>query len=177
MYLDLFPSIVREWEEFQSIGKVADIENLELSRSIVQLENDQFIHSLTPIGASRHEKMLGIESIDTDTIEERRFRIFAEVNKTIPYTKRTLDKLLMGLCGKGNYIVQLDPFKKNIQVKINLVAKSMFEKVCEVLEDIVPLNMTLSVLILYNNHETLGQFTHEQLEKYTHLDVREEVIK
>lgn len=41
----------------------------------------------------------------------------------------------------------------------------------------VPQNMVVTLLQLYNTHGELGRFTHAQLAAYTHDQLRNEVLK
>ena len=62
-------------------------------------------------------------------------------------------------------------------VKIGLAAKNNFNDVESLLNRVVPQNMVVTLLQLYNTHAELGRFTHAQLAAYTHNQLRNEVLK
>ena len=64
----------------------------------------------------------------------------------------------------------------DIQIKLALTSKKMISDVTELLEEILPLNMTYNVQVMWNQHITLKSFTHKELSKYTHKQIREEVL-
>ena len=61
-------------------------------------------------------------------------------------------------------------------VKIGLAAKNNFSDVEALLDRVVPQNMVVTLLQLYNTHAELGRFTHAQLAAYTHNQLRNEVL-
>ena len=61
-------------------------------------------------------------------------------------------------------------------VKIGLAAKNNFSDVESLLDRVVPQNMVVNLLQLYNTHAGLGRFTHAQLAAYTHDRLRNEVM-
>lgn len=62
-------------------------------------------------------------------------------------------------------------------VKIGLAAKNNFNDVEALLNRVVPQNMVVSLLQLYNTHADLGRYTHAQLAAYNHDQLRNEVLK
>lgn len=153
-----------------------DIENKELSESISNLENDQYFLDATEKGVLRTEKMLTISYKATETLEERKFRIFSRYNQQLPYTKTVLEKQLHKLCGDGGYFLNMNYDNLVLTVKINLTAKAMFDEVKKYLENVVPLNIIIDLIIMYNQYYVLAKFTHEQLATYTHEQLRNEVF-
>ena len=71
----------------------------------------------------------------------------------------------------------MKPFAVPVIVKIGLEAKNNFSDVESLLDRVVPQNMVVKLLQLYNTHAELGQFTHTQLAIYTHNQLRSEVMK
>ena len=65
---------------------------------------------------------------------------------------------------------------EKIQIKLALTSKKMISDVTELLEEILPLNMTYNVQVMWNQHITLKTFTHKELSKHTHKQIREEVL-
>ncbi|ABX43306.1 YmfQ family protein [Lachnoclostridium phytofermentans] len=168
------PGVLQEVREFKAITTVENPEIDNLSVSLGLALNNQFIGYLDNYGCSRWETMLAIKPLDTDTLQERNFRILARVNEQLPYTYRSLEERLADLCGKDGYSIVMDKAKYILNVRIAQSAKKNFSAVAELLDRITPCNLILSISLLYNTHNMVGGFTHNQLSAYTYGQIREE---
>lgn len=179
--LEYLPDFVQEIKEMKVIMSVEDNfltgfdDNLNLS--VKNVFKDQFINTATEYGIKRYEDMLKIVSRESEGLDVRRFRLFVRFNEKLPYTVPKLKEQLAALCGEDGYSVTLDVVNFNLVVKIALKSKGMFDEVGAMLERMVPLNMRLDLDLMYNQHLTVGKFTHKFLTKYTHKGVRDEVLK
>ena len=122
----------------------------------------------------RYENIIGIKALDTETLEERRFRVKIANNEQLPYSFRIFVKKLNSICGENGYVMEVTSNKVTIKVKLN--QKSMFKSVQEFAEAVIPLNMILDVDYLYNKYEVLNKFTYEHLKNYTYEQLRNEVL-
>ena len=165
------PNIIRDYSEFKEI---AERENEELtgcwstSNSVFL---DQFIETLTENGCRRWEKILGIQTKDTDTLQVRRFRIKSRINEDLPYTWNVLQNVLDSLCGKGQYEMTLFNDEYRLRILLELTVKKMFDEVENTVKRMLPANLILEVELRYNQHITVGKYTHGQLSIYTHKDI------
>ena len=141
-----------------------------------ELLHNQFISTAGGLGLSRWEKLLGIIPKGTETLEERRFKILSRLNERLPYTLPQLKNILETLCSAGNYSAEVMEGTYQLVVKIGLAAKSSFSDVEALLERVVPRNMIVNLLQLYNTYAEIGRFTHGQLAAYTHNQLRNEVM-
>lgn len=171
-----------EFEIPDAISQIKDImaiynmnDKLSLIPDAESLEKDLFTGTATRQGIIRREKLYGITPLDTDTLEDRRFRVLVKENDKIPYTHRTLEKKLAILCGEDGY--RLSITEGHVEIRVALTKKNMLHDVIGLAEKMVPLNMCLTCSLLYNQHKTLGQFTHRQLAAFTHRQIRNEVLK
>lgn len=171
------PYVIRDYFEFQGImcGEQPEFERAWSSAD--DLLNNQFILTAGNMGLSRWEKILEITPKGTDTLEDRRFRILTRINEELPYTLPQLRNILKTLCGEGNYSAEVEGGTYQLVVKVGLAAKNNFNDVESLLDRVVPQNMVVNLLQLYNTHAELGRFTHEQLAAYTHDSLRNEVLK
>ena len=166
------PMAVEQIKEIQAvydmnerINPIGDAENLGL---------DLFTGTATAQGIARRESLYGILPGDTDSLEDRRYRVLVKENDRIPYTLRTLQKKLSTLCGEDGY--RLSHEGDVMTVKVELSRKSMFDDVCSLLEDIVPCNLVLNVGLLYNQYGILKGRTYRELAGFTYAQIREEVV-
>lgn len=109
-------------------------------------------------------------------MDDRRFRVLTRLNEELPYTLPQLRVILGTLCGAGNYSAEVEEGTYQLVVKIGLAAKNNFSDVASLLDRVVPENMVVTLLQLYNTHGELGRFTHAQLSTFTHDQLRNEVM-
>lgn len=173
--IDYLPPFIQEYKEIKAI---MDAEQDICEKGWSDTENilaDQFVQDATENGISRYEKILGITSKPTYTLEERRFDILTKMNEQLPYTMESVEKALTSLCGEDGYTVQLDPSEYKLHVKLDLSNENNFNAVCEMLDNIVPANIERNV-ILYNTNSILANHTHEELAAYTYDGLRKELL-
>ena len=167
---------MKEVREFKLLAEAENPELLFLWEETENVLNNQFISTATKDGVARIEKIISIVPKATDTLEERKFKILAKYNEVKPYTIRKLKEVLSVLCGENGYRVELNLGEFTLKVKIELMSKKNEDAVREMLERMVPVNMIFTVSLLYNQHKTLKVYTHSELAKFRHKDIREEVL-
>lgn len=174
--IEYLPTLLQEFREFKTITLV---EQTELDKMLTEVEkvlNNQFVSDADEVGVSRYEKILKIQKKATQTLDERKFKILAVINATIPYTTTTLCEQLEHLCGKNGYTVNLLNDDYTIEVKVELTAKNNFLSVKEILSNTLPCNMIVKLELKYNQHTTLSKLTNTQMRAYTHNNLRNEVM-
>ena len=176
MYLNYLQDIIKNMKEVKIIAGTSDVENTTLQIATDDLYKNQFLKSCTLDGIKRYEDMLGITCLGTDTLQDRIFRVVAYYNKQLPYTKTMLEQNLAAFCGQDGYKTIYDYENDKLTVKIALTAKQMINTVKELLETVVPLNIVVDCLLLYNTQGILTDYTHSYLAQYTHQQLREDVI-
>lgn len=173
-YLPEFLRDVREFDEILKSGS-EDIGQAELARRSV-LENS-FLEDITEIGAGRWEAMLGLQPKDTETLDDRKFRIKSYMIGDRPYTFRALLQRLEQLCGgKDNFSAVRYPAQYKIVASVALTAKGQLKEVRDAMERMLPYNMTFECGLKYNQYQTLGNMTYGEMTVYTHNQLREEVL-
>lgn len=175
--IDYLPEVIRRTREYVAALDIAEQPELELLWGEAdRLTANQYILELDAYGAGRWEKMLGIARKAGDTLEDRRFRIWAHLNATLPYTMTRLRQMLDELLGADGYTLRLENDAYTLVVRIELSVKSQFDTVGAMLRRVVPANMVIDMLLLYTPHETLKGLTHAHLAQYTHDEIRNEVM-
>ena len=159
--LDLWPEFLREIREFAALAQAQQGEMDRAEQTVRAAPDDFFAATLSQQGAGRWEAMLGLPVRTQEALEQR------------PFTLIRLRQLLDTLCGEGGATVQTEGY--TLTVKVALTATASFDDVGELLERVVPLNMEISLSLLYNRHSLLAGYTHAQLADYTHEQLRSEV--
>ena len=174
--LDYLPPFLQDVVDLRYIMKAEQPEFDNLWEQIENALKDQFIIIATEKGIKRWEQMLKISPKDTDTLEERRFRIITKINRELPYTERKLHETLTAICGEGNYEIDLQPQNYHITVKLALANQNNYREVVDLLKDMLPANLTQTVQVQYNPHGYFINITHSEMSAYTHTQLRNEVF-
>jgi len=175
--IDYLPHYMQEYMEIRTIMQVEQPEIDTLWDAIEKAFADQYILDATNYGVSRWETMLGIHPKDTDTLDERKFRILTRLNSELPYTITKLNEALTTLCGEDGYSIDLQPENYHIEVKLALSNESNYSEVENILKKMLPANLSQHIQIMYNAHKVLNQFSHAELAAYTHNQLRKEVFE
>ena len=173
---DYLPPVLLKTYEFPLLCDTEQPEIDRLNAAADAVLDAQFVSTAGERGVARYEKIFGITPMDTDTLDERRFRVLAKINAQLPFSVRRLRQQLATLCGDDGYKLELDGGKYTLTVKVALTAKRNQQAVEELLADIVPANMVCTTSLLYNPHSLLARLTHAQLAALTHREMREEVL-
>lgn len=174
--LDYLPDFLKQFKEFQEIAKAEDSVFSSLYEDIEQVLDNFFIETADAIGIRRFEKILGITPMDTDTLDDRRFRVKTYWSQIVPYTEETLRRMLINLVTERGYTLEIDNENYTVFVKVSLGEKKQYNAVMDMLKRIVPCNMLIAIDLKYNTNEILSNYTHEQLSAYTHKQLKEEVF-
>lgn len=174
--LDYIPPVLADAEEQKQISKALNPEINMLWAEIERAQNNQFISSSDEYGVAHRENILSIKPKNTETLDDRKFRLLSREIEKLPYTYRVLKNKLKALCGENGYTLNIDYDNEIIKVRVDLISKKAYEEVELMLEKMSPLNMLIDLSLLYNSHKILSGFTHRQLNQYTHKQLREEVF-
>lgn len=172
---DYLPPFLQEFHETKQIMNAEQSEVDGLWDSCENTLDDMFISYATENGVKRWEKIVGITPKDTDTLDERKFRILTKMNQELPYTITKLKESLTVLCGEGGFEIDLQPSNYYIKVKLALANENNYQDVVDLLMKVIPANLIQAVRIMYNGHKILGKSTHAELTAYTHEILRNEV--
>jgi hypothetical protein len=173
---DYLPSILLKTYEFPLLCETEQVEFDRLAAAADAVLDAQFLSTAGEYAIQRYEKIFGVVPQDTDTIDERRFKVLTRINTQLPFSVRRLRQQLATLCGEDGYKLEVGGGKYTLSVKVALTAKRNQQAVEELLADIVPANMVCTTSLLYNQHADLTRFTHAQLALLTHFEIREEVL-
>lgn len=175
-YIDYLPDYLRDFDEFQKLGIAKDPESNLGWESVKLTIDNMFVESATNIGIKRWESILKISPKGTDSLEDRKFRVLARLNERVPYTETVIREKLAFLCGADGYSLVVDNKSFTMTVRVALARKSQYNDIEVFLRRAIPANISLDISLLYNQHNNLSQFTHGTLSKYTHNQMKDEVI-
>ena len=171
--IDYLPQFMQEYRELQQIMNAEQPDFDDLWAEYENIFADQFIMDATENGVKRWETMLGITPKDTNSLDERKFRILTKLNQELPYTLIRLKEALTTLCGADGFAIDLQPAIYHIEVKLALSNQNNYQAVVDLLTKMIPANLTQRVKIMYVSHEIISQCAHQDLSAYTHEQLRE----
>lgn len=165
---DYLPPILLETCEFPLLCLTGQAEIDALIEGTAGVMNSQFVTTAPLRGIERYERIFGLVSKDTDTIEERRARILAKMNRSLPYTIRRLRQMLAALCGEDGYSVDLQHNAYHMTVHMPEAVQGNQDAVYELLMGVVPANILWEINIESGHLATLGvvcmMFTEDDLQ-------------
>ena len=173
---EYLPSILLKTYEFTLLCDTEQREFNRLNTAVDEVLDAQFVSTAGEYAIQRDEKIFGVVPQDTDTLDERRFKVLTRINTQLPFSVRRLRQQLATLCGEDGYKLEVNGGVYTLTVKVALTAKRNQQAVEELFADIVPANMVCTTSLLYNQHADLTRFTHAQLAALTHFAIREEVL-
>lgn len=142
--------------EFQEIAKVENIEFLRLYGETQRTLNNMFIEYADEYGVKRLEKIAGIYPESTDTLEQRKARLYVYWNDKGPYTERELRNRLENLCGSGKF--EIEPEYKDFLIHIytHVGGYGIFDEVTKLLDYFLPANLILDLQNILKGESTAG---------------------
>lgn len=152
---EYLPPIIKELEQIQIISDVED-EILQTQwEAVNMIIDDQWIETATQRGIKRREKILNVQPYSDATLEERRQRVLALWFSYIPYTYRTLKKILDMLCGEEKYTLELFPNIYTLKLEIELENKTVSTDIVNLVTEMIPANL----IFIYNTNFEIKDLT------------------
>lgn len=166
------PELLQPIQDFQGLNDAYKAELKDLYEACAALFDDQFISTASETILTKWENHLGILPNATDTLDERRFRILAKLNDTPPYTERYLKNKLVELCSDGEFELEIDIPNYTVRVGVTVNSPANTETINAWLSELLPANLLLIVYQILTRHYELYEYTHDNLAKYTHNQIK-----
>lgn len=175
--LDYLPPLFYDIREFTAIFD-AYLKQLNLfSENCKKALDNQFIQTADTEGIDRIAKSLKINLPGDMTASEKRFEVKTRLAEHRPYNEKSIRKMLSDLCGDDNFRLYIERSAHSVTVKLGLAGEYLTGSVFNLLDRIVPSNMSIEVAV-YNTHGILqtAEKTHGELAEFTYEDIRTEAI-
>ena len=170
-----YPEIILEIDEIKAIYDAEEDVGTAVTKEIENTDLDIAISTATENGIARREKVMGIKAQDTDTINDRRFRVMIKWYDDYPYTLNDLLKRMDNLLGEGKYTIAVNTDDMTMRCLLELTRKQMYDEFAKLLEDIVPVNIALDISLRYRQWLEYKNTTWKNLETKTWYEMRNEV--
>ena len=105
---DYLPPILFKTYEFPLLCETEQPEIDHLHDAADAVLDAQFLSTAGEYAIQRYEKIFGITPMDTDTLDERRFKVLTRINTQLPFSVRRLRQQLATLCGADGYKLEVN---------------------------------------------------------------------
>lgn len=174
--IEYLPPYLAQYGEISGALRAEEPEFNEMNAIIEDILGNEFIETADEYGISHFEKMLGILSYATDTLDDRRLRVLSKFNESAPFTMRSLDEMLRNICGENGYVLELIADEYLVRVRIALKVRKQAEIAAGLLERIIPCNMRYSAELLFNTWQLVRNFSWGAVKAHSWNGVKEEAL-
>ena len=105
--------------------------------------NNKFPTQADEDGIAMFEKILDLHPSDSDTLEDRRFRVLTKLNERLPYTWIQLHRMMAALCGWDGYELKLEHFVLTVYLAMD--SRSKLNSVIDMLRDVIPMHILIDI--------------------------------
>ncbi|MBR1810238.1 MAG: DUF2313 domain-containing protein [Clostridia bacterium] len=174
---DCLPPIFENIREFQCIfdAVAAALNRLSAGLSQCAANRSVFADGINQAGIDRWGQALKL-NLDGLSFDEKIFEIKTRLLEQRPYNIARIKGMLEKLCGKDGYQFDVDPAGQTVHVKLALAQKANFDSVKNLLERVIPANMALNIVIMYNVYDKFAGTTHDALTESTHEKMRSDLL-
>lgn len=170
-YIEYYPPVLKEVYEIQLLSNVLDNALNEVRENEGGLVKEFYINTATERGIRLWEKAFKLDVTDSD-LEIRRFKVLSKILGDRTSLRTKLDSLL----GENKYRINIDTENCHITFDLEMSVQSLKPVIVNLLEKVLPLNITFEINLAYNRHTDLTSHTHEALRKYTHKEINAEKL-
>lgn len=140
------PKALQEIKEFQAINENLDIELNNISSLISKIKTETIVETATEYGINKWEKILGIISLDNESLEVRRFRIINILTSKLPYTLKWLKMKLTQIVGsESGWTLNVSYVDYTITITLSGLDTNLMLEVEKQLRNSIPANMELHI--------------------------------
>lgn len=144
-----YPDVVFDIKDIRAVVDAGDKIGERLEQDLDALDSDLNIKSSKESGIIRRERILGINPLDTTSLEDRRLEVLARWYDTPIYTETTLRNKLDSIMGKGKYILNINLEEKIVRYETEPIERLMLNTVHTLLDQMVPLDYMIAIRFKY----------------------------
>ena len=169
-YIEYFPDFWQDILEIKTLDKVIKGQLDKLLYSIKETVDNKFPATAGEDGISRWEKILGLSNPLNSSLKSRREAVRAKLMAKPPINLRKLQSVIEEYMGVevtisiSNYVVTVGYRGETLVNDLTPLYATIYE--------MIPANLIVNIIRLYNTHSELAPNTHIDLQKYTHDQLR-----
>lgn len=169
-YIEYFPDLWQDVLEIQTLDEVIKGQLDKLLHSIKETVDNKFPATAGEEGIVRWEKILGLSSPLNSSLKSRREAVRAKLMAKPPINLKKLQSVIeeyMGIevtISISNYVVTVGYRGEALVSDLSPLYATIYE--------MIPANLIVNIIRLYNTHSELSPNTHTTLHGYTHDQLR-----
>lgn len=144
-----YPDVVFDIKDIRAVVDAGDKIGERLEQDLDALDSDLNIKSSKESGIIRRERILGINPLDTISLEDRRLEVLTRWYDTPVYTETTLRNKLDSIMGKGKYILNINLEEKIVRYETEPIERLALNTVHTLLDQMVPLDYMIAIRFKY----------------------------
>ena len=165
------PPMLRAVREYAALCDTVECELSALRRGIESVRRELVISTAEDLGLCAWERILSLMS--EGSLSDRRAAILSRVGTSAPYTEARIRERLTSLTGEHGYTLECEGMR--VSVTVSLEAKGAYDAVCEMLREMLPANVVLTVELKLTRNAELSALSYAALSEFTHDMIRNEV--
>lgn len=173
MLINYLPKFISEIEEIKSIMQTSQLNINDINIELEKILNNFFIEDSDLNAIKRYEKILNIFPKHSDTNDIRKDNIIIKYNKILPFTLENLILMLNSILGEGNYKLNLEYEKFNLNILISLNKRDLKDSIFEFLDKTIPANIIINLSLDYNTWKYVKKNSWKEICGYKFIDLRE----
>ncbi len=172
-----YPDVVKDIRDVKASLDAGDKAGEKLEQNIDEIDSNLTIKTSAESGIARRENILGIQPLETSSLEDRRTEVLLRWWQSTLYTEVTLRQKLDAAFGQDGYILRVDLDNKVIDCQVDTTRRYMLASIEDLLEQMVPLDYGLAFSLRYNQYKKYKPYTNKQMKKATYYQLRNEEVK
>ena len=170
------PDVLSDVDEYKAVMTLETKVKSEQWDKLESIFDSQYILEAPKTGIAMFEKMHGIKPLDTETLQERRNRIFVLYNEVSPFTRRWFQTSLEKMCGGSEHVsVKYETEKFTVNVTFSCVPINILMQCFEWIEHVTPYNMLLVNIQSHKANLNLRFAVKEIQRKGVHIRATEDI--
>lgn len=172
-YIKYIPNEMKEIKEYNELDKAVNPTISSVKSDMTSILNNHFLSSLDEYGCDRMEKIMDIEGNEHLLLEMRRLYIMTKANNTLPYTLRNFERKIISLLGNHNFSLEMNYNEYHLKIILFVQNFNKIEYLKENLEGMIPCNIILELMVIYNQYKLFTKYKYGELRTMTHRYMRE----
>ena len=173
------PDILKPIADYKALGSSVDVETTALRDAEMQIYDNSFLVSCDEKTIARMERNVGLVYTGLPSLDERRANLFILIGKATPFTWRRFKAVLEQVLSseRDEYRAIKDFENYHIVLKTRtIVTPATVDFIRKFVSVVVPANITVDYMTLYNSWLDLEQYKWSALENDKWSTISENVL-
>ncbi len=168
------PKMVRKIPQMEDLLQAEQTVINLICDYIENLKKELNVNSSTEL-LSRHEKIFDLTSDVGESIEERRAKIIAKLNARGMTTVESIEEIAKILTECNCFVTEnYEDYSFVINVKhLSSEETGKLKHLLVRVDEVKPAHLNCTIHLVYNTYGSLGRYTHGQLARFRHIELRE----